>query len=426
MNFVEKQASEHAALLAGVAADLVRFDEPETLLATVFRRLSGKTGADFCFCYLVEGRKLHLVYANGLDGGSRGSIEWLSFEDGLYGRAAREACRTSAERIRNSEDPSLAFLKSIGADSVSCHPLRAGKRVLGTLSFATAKPAGFSAVELQLQSVLAGEIALALDRILLMAELARTNEALEAARTNLRRANADLEQFTFSASHDLREPLRHLAIFSDLLNAKMPAGLNDDCHEYLAVIATSARRIELLVRDLLAYTHAAAGPGGARLASGNDALADALAGFRGQLREANAYIHADHLPSVYVNPSHLVQIFAQLIDNAVKYRRSGAAPEAHVFAREKEGIPVFCVRDNGIGIAPEYTHRIFGLFKRLHTSEEYEGTGIGLAICQKIVEHYRGEIWVESRMGEGATFCFTLGRKTDDRKSASASAHLHS
>lgn len=427
MNFVEKQASEHAALLAGVAADLVRFDEPETLLATVFRRLSGKTGADFCFCYLVEGRKLHLVYANGLDGGSRGSIEWLSFEDGLYGRAAREACRTSAERIRNSEDPSLAFLKSIGADSVSCHPLHTGKRVLGTLSFASVKPAGFSAAELQLQSLLVGEIALALDRILLVAELARTNEALEAARANLRRANADLEQFSFSASHDLREPLRHLAIFSDLLNAKMPAGLNDDCHEYLTVIATSARRIEFLVRDLLAYTHAAAdGPGGARPASGNDALAEALARLEGQLREANASIHAAHLPSVYVNPSHLVQIFAQLIENAVKYRRSGAVPEVQVFAREKEGIPVFCVRDNGIGIAPEYSRRIFGLFKRLHTSEEYEGTGIGLAICQKIVEHYRGEIWVESRTGEGATFCFTLGRQTDDRKSVAASAHLHS
>ncbi|MGH9619582.1 MAG: GAF domain-containing sensor histidine kinase [Bryobacteraceae bacterium] len=426
MNFAEKQTSEHAALLAGIAADLVRFDEPGILLENVFRHLSGKTGADFCFCYLVESGKLHLVYAGGLADDSRYSIEWLGFQDGFHGRAAQEASRISIAQIQDSGDPSLAFLKSIGADSLCCYPLRAGKKVLGALSFATAKPAGFGAAELQLQSVLAGEIALALDRILLMAELERTNEALEAARTNLRHANADLEQFTFSASHDLREPLRHLAIYSDLLNARLPGGLNDDCHEYLAVIAASARRIELLVRDLLAYTRAAAdGPGSARPVSGNEALAQALAGLSGLIHESNASIHTTDLPSIYVNPPHLVQIFTQLVENAVKYHRSGAAPEVHIFARANDSIPVFCVSDNGIGIAPEYSNRIFGLFKRLHTSEEYEGTGIGLAICQKIVEYYRGRIWVESRAGEGATFCFTLGKQIDGGNSVSASAHLY-
>ncbi|MGH9583897.1 MAG: ATP-binding protein, partial [Bryobacteraceae bacterium] len=426
MNSAESHAREHAQLLAGVAADLVRFEEPEPLLASAFRRLSEKTDADLCFCYLVEGHRLHLVYTGGLSDQVLQAAEWLGFEDGLCGRAAREGCRTGSEDIQKSADPAAAFLKSIGAGAFYCYPLIAGTRILGALSFGTREATGFSAEELELQRAITGEIALALDRLLLIAELGRKEEALEIANASLRRANTDLEQFAFSASHDLREPLRHLAIYSDLLRTKAAAKLDGECHEYLIAIASSARRIEVLVRDLLAYTQAAAdGSGGERAVNTGEALAQALSNLSGLIRESNASIEAAALPAVCANPLHLVQLFERIVENAIKYRCLGSPPEVHIFAREQDGGPVFCVRDSGIGIAPEYSGRVFGLFKRLHTSEEYEGTGIGLAICQKIVEHYRGEIWVESRTGEGATFCFTLGKQTDGSKSVSASAHLY-
>lgn len=417
MDFAERQ-TEHEELLAGIAGDLARFEEPESLLASAFRRLSEKNEADLCFCYLAEGRQFRLAYAGGLLDGQRQGIERLAAEDGLCGRAIREGCRTGAANIQKSEDSTLAFLKSIGADSFYCYPLVARKKILGAISFGTRQAGGFSAGELEMQRAMAAQIAVGLDRILLAGELTQANEAL-------RRANTDLEQFAFSASHDLREPLRHLAIFSDLLNAKMTADLDDDCRQYLSFIASSARRIEILVRDLLAYTRAASDGPGAQLVSGNEALAHALTQLSDAIRRSNASIHASALPSIYVSPPHLVQIFVQLIENALKYRRPGEPPEVHVFSLEQDSGPVFCVRDNGIGIAPAYKDRVFGLFKRLHTSEEYEGTGIGLAICQKIVERYRGEIWVESRAGEGATFCFTLGKQTDGGRTVSASARLH-
>lgn len=417
MDFAERQ-TEHAELLAGVAGDLTRFEEPEPLLASAFRRLSEKNEADLCCCYLAEGRQLRLSYAGGLPDGQRQGIERLAAEDSLCGQAIRQGCRTGATNIQTSQDPSLAFLKSIGAVSFYCYPLVTRKRLLGAISFGTRQAGGFGAAELEMQGAIAAQIAVGLDRILLAGELAQAKEAL-------RRANTDLEQFAFSASHDLREPLRHLAIFSDLLNAKMSGSLDDDCRQYLSFIAGSARRIEILVRDLLAYTRAASDGPGVQLVNSNEALAHALTQLSDSIGRSNASIHASALPSIYVSPPHLEQVFVQLIENALKYRRPGAPPQVHVFALEQDGAPVFCVRDNGIGIEPAYKERVFGLFKRLHTSEEYEGTGIGLAICQKIVERYRGEIWVESKAGEGATFCFTFGKQTDGGRTVSASARLH-
>jgi light-regulated signal transduction histidine kinase (bacteriophytochrome) len=225
---------------------------------------------------------------------------------------------------------------------------------------------------------------------------------------DLRRANEDLEQFAFSASHDLQEPLRSVKIYSELLVKRYGDTVDGEARKFLTYMRNGATRMEMLVRDLLTYTQVARFERPVETADANEALSTALANLAGAISEADAKITAARLPSLPVHRTHLQQVFQNLIGNAIKYRSPERPLVVHVGV-ERQNIPwVFAVSDNGIGIAPEYQENIFGLFKRLHTSDEYSGTGIGLAICQRIVERYHGRIWVESEPGRGSTFRFTF------------------
>ena len=224
----------------------------------------------------------------------------------------------------------------------------------------------------------------------------------------LRRANQDLEQFAYSASHDLQEPLRGIKIFSELLEGRYRSKLEGRAVEFLDNVRQSALRMEQLLQDLLTYTQVAKFEPPSKLASAQEALQAALVSLSSAISEAGAKVEADSLPFLPVNPAHLQQLFQNLVGNAVKYRRRGVPIEARVTARRQGGEWLLAVRDNGIGIEPEYKETIFGLFKRLHSADQYSGTGMGLAICQRIVERYHGRIWVESEPGKGSTFFFTL------------------
>ena len=224
----------------------------------------------------------------------------------------------------------------------------------------------------------------------------------------LKRVNADLEQFAYSASHDLQEPIRNVAIYSDILSMRYGGVLDHSGLQFLGNVKAAAVRMQTLVSDLLSYTQAASiaeeatEPGEAEAA-----LLAALANLTEAITESQASISYDLLPAVHVREVHLQQIFQNLIGNAIKYRRD-EQPRIHVSAERKDGHWVFSVTDNGIGIGQEYKEQIFGLFKRLHTNRKYPGTGIGLAICQRIAERYRGRIWVESELGKGSVFFFTV------------------
>ena len=224
----------------------------------------------------------------------------------------------------------------------------------------------------------------------------------------LRRANADLEQFAYSASHDLQEPLRSVKIFSELVSDRYGPTLDTKGREFLGNIREGASRVEMLVRDLLAYTQASKIDAPPEPVDANEAFQAAVGNLAGAIAEADAAIGCDPLPAVRVQATQLQQLFQNLIGNAVKYRRPGVRPVVHTGVRRENGDWIFSVKDNGIGIEPEYKERIFGLFKRLHTGDEYSGTGIGLALCQRIVERHNGRIWVESQPGKGSTFHFTL------------------
>jgi light-regulated signal transduction histidine kinase (bacteriophytochrome) len=226
--------------------------------------------------------------------------------------------------------------------------------------------------------------------------------------SKLRRANQDLEQFAYSASHDLREPLRQVATFTQMLQRTYKGRLDHRADEFIDYTVQGALRMENLVRDLLSYTHAAkitdAPP---ERVDVNAVVTEACQNLKMAIQENQAVIEADKLPAVPVHQFQLVQLFQNLIGNAIKYRGEDI-PRITISVERESARWRFCVTDNGIGIAPRYHSQIFGLFKRLHGGAKYAGTGIGLAICQKIVEQYGGQIWVESVLGEGAKFYFTL------------------
>jgi light-regulated signal transduction histidine kinase (bacteriophytochrome) len=225
---------------------------------------------------------------------------------------------------------------------------------------------------------------------------------------DLRRANEDLEQFAFSASHDLQEPLRSVRIYSELLVTRCGDSVDDEARKFVTFVRNGAMRMEMLVHDLLTYTQVTGFEQPGEPADANEALDAALANLAGAISETEAKVTAGPLPALPVHSTHLQQLFQNLIGNAIKYRSPARPPVVHVAARRESESWLFAVSDNGIGIAPEYKENIFGLFKRLHTNDEYSGTGIGLAICQRIVDRYHGRIWVESEPDRGSTFRFTL------------------
>jgi PAS domain S-box-containing protein len=224
----------------------------------------------------------------------------------------------------------------------------------------------------------------------------------------LNRSNEELGQFAYIASHDLQEPLRMVASYTQLLSRRYTGKLDADADEFIAFAVDGANRMQRLIQDLLAFSRI--GTKGADLVdySSEEAMQQALTNLRTVIGDSGAQVTHDPLPTVLADEMQLVQLFQNLVGNAIKYQSAGV-PHVHVSAAmnvDKKW--VFSVKDNGLGIDPQYFDRIFGMFQRLHKREEFEGTGIGLAICKKIVERHKGTISVESQLGQGSTFRFTM------------------
>jgi light-regulated signal transduction histidine kinase (bacteriophytochrome) len=311
-----------------------------------------------------------------------------------------------------------ALLVAHGVISGISAIIGAPERPYGVLGVHTTRHRDFSQQDVHFVQSIANLLADAIAR-------ARAEDALRATLTDLQRSNADLEQFAYVASHDLQEPLRMVTSYVQLLKLRYAGQLDADADEFIGYAADGAKRMQQLILDLLEYSRVGTRGQPLQPTDANVALDDALWNLDLAISDAGATVTHDPLPTVLADLPQLTQLFQNLIGNAIKFH-GAEPPVVHVSACAKDDVGftmddvrsahiehrpsewVFSIRDNGIGIAPQYFERIFVIFQRLHTRHEYPGTGIGLAVCKKIVERHGGRIWVESQPGQGATFYFTL------------------
>jgi len=303
--------------------------------------------------------------------------------------------------------PGLLPLFDAGFRSFLSAPLISKDQVIGTLHIFSVKSKAYTEADKNLAGSIGNQIAGAIANVRLFTERKHAEEALEEKTEELARSNKDLEQFAYVASHDLQEPLRMVTSYVQLLAKRYKGKLDSDADEFIGFAEDGATRMWKLINDLLTYSRVGTREKELKPTDCETALNQSLNNLKVAIEENGAVVTHDPLPTVMVDNPQWVQLFQNLIGNAIKFR-GNEPPRVHISASRNGNGWTFSVRDNGIGIAPEYSERIFIIFQRLHGRQEYAGTGIGLAICKKIVERHGGRIWVESEVGKGATFYFSF------------------
>jgi light-regulated signal transduction histidine kinase (bacteriophytochrome) len=246
----------------------------------------------------------------------------------------------------------------------------------------------------------------------LIIELKHIREDLERKKNELARSNSELEQFAYVAAHDLRSPLLVIAGYTNRLQRRYQDSVDAEAAQMISYINESASRMRTLIDDLLSYARLGTNEIELKLTNLNDVISEAISNLRGDIENNNSVVTYGQLPSITIDGRQIVELFQNLLHNGIKFCRQEQA-RIHISVEEKEGEWQFSVSDNGIGIDMKDKERIFSMFQRLHKKDEIRGTGIGLAVCKKIVEHHGGSIWVDSEVGKGSTFYFTLPKKPD-------------
>lgn len=238
-------------------------------------------------------------------------------------------------------------------------------------------------------------------------ERKRVEERLKQLTAEMQRSNTELEQFAYVISHDLQEPLRMVSSYTQLLAKRYDGRLDSDADEFISYAVDGAKRMQTLLHDLLEYSRVGTRGKPFSLVNCEHVVEQAMANLKIAIEESGATVTYDVLPTVTGDEGQLIQLFQNLIANAIKFRRD-EPPQVRIWARRMNSMVTFSVEDNGIGVDPQHSQSIFEIFRRLHTREEYAGTGMGLAICKKIVERHGGQISVQSRPGQGSTFHFSV------------------
>lgn len=292
--------------------------------------------------------------------------------------------------------------------SVLCQPIIKQKLLIGILYLENNLTTNaFTPDRLEILNILSSQAAISLENAMFYQELQQEIYDRKQTEQALERSNKDLEQFAYVASHDLQEPLRMVASYMELLEARYKGKLDSDADEFIGFAVDGAKRMQILIQDLLTCSRIGKYGKTFELRDSGELFEIALSNLLKAIEEGRAKITHDKLPTVMVDGSQLIQLFQNLISNAIKFR-SEDPPQIHVSAECQGNEWIFSVSDNGIGVDMEHADRIFVIFQRLHGKSRYPGSGIGLTICQKIVERHKGRIWIKSELGKGAIFYFSL------------------
>ncbi len=400
---------QRVAIQVGVTTALAESESIEEAMPNVLRSIGENLDWDAGFFWRLdtEGKVLRCMDSwsapeidlSGFIAVSRQRV--FSRGTGLPGRVwASAAPAWIPDVTRDANFPRGPMAAKAGLRAAFAFPVSLGDDLLGVMEFFSTDARSSDENVLAMMHAAGRQIGQFIKRKETEAELVRKS-------AELARSNRELEQFAYIASHDLQEPLRKISSYAQLLKEQLAGHLKEETERHFSYVIDGAERMRTLIRDLLVYSHASRAELAFEPTNVAVVMTDTISRLETAIRDTGAFVTYDPLPTVMANGTQINQLLQNLIDNAVKYR-SERPPRVHVSARQQNSEWVFSVVDNGIGIDLQYTDRIFIMFQRLHTREEYPGTGIGLAICKKIVERHGGHIWVESEPGKGATFFFTL------------------
>lgn len=314
-----------------------------------------------------------------------------------------------------------------GYESVALIPLHVGKQRLGLLQLNDHEKGIFSPEIIDLWERLADYLAVALSNFLtgealrkahntLELKVQERTEELDALIEELKRSNEELEQFAYASSHDLQEPLRNIASFTQLLEKRYKGKFDSDADEFIEYIIDASIRMKQQIDDLLEYSCVTTAGKEFEQVNTDFVLNQAINNLKNSIDENNAKITHKPLPKVLADSDQLRRVFQNIVGNAIKYRKHDEHPKIHISAYKESNEYVFSVSDKGIGIDKQYLDRIFRIFQRLHTLDEYQGTGVGLAVVKKVIERHGGRTWVESELDKGSTFYFTIPIKSEKEK----------
>ena len=305
--------------------------------------------------------------------------------------------------------PGLDNEYEAGLRSFLSVPLIYNDRMIAALNFRSLEQDVYHQHDVEMAELIGAHVAGAIANAQLHANTLEADRILQQQADELTRSNAELEQFAYIASHDLQEPLRVISGYVTLIEDRYGDRIDEDGREFIGFTTDAVHRMRTLIDDLLNYSRLESHGSAFESVDVNSALSNALADLEVSINETSAEVTSEPLPEdVYGDPVQIAQLLENLIANAIKFRKDDVAPQVHVSCSHEEDAWNFSVADNGVGIRSRYQDRIFGMFKRAHKRSKYPGTGIGLAMCSKIVERHGGNIWVESEVGEGSTFHFTI------------------
>ena len=396
-------------LLAHTAGELLQSTEPQTVIESLCTQVMHYLDCHTFFNFLVDDQtdRLELKASHGINPEEAWRLRFLDFGMDVCGCVARDGHRIVSEHIPSTPDPRTEMVKSFGIKAYACHPLFGlNGRVIGTLSFGTRNRETFSTDDLSLMKAVADQVAVAFVRMRSEMALRESEKTARERAEELARSNMDLEQFAYIASHDLKEPLRMVTGFLSLIRDQYLDKLEGNADEYIGYAMNSAGRMQELVDALLLFARVGRGSH-METVDFSVVVNRAIENLTTCIEESQTIVTHDSMPTLSANALEMIQVFQNLLGNAIKFR-SGVSPTIHIGAREEEDHWVFSIQDNGIGIDMRFSERIFMIFQCLHTQDEYSGTGVGLAICKRIVERHGGRIWVESQQGIGSTFSFTI------------------